>query len=425
MRVHIVGAGPTGMSIAWELLKFTDHQVIVYDKKPSAGGSWWEPSVHTRDLHAHRAVFKNAFVNTRSLMSEMHMDWNELFVKEKLTVYGTLFKSFGPKDYWALTSLFGRVLTRPDVYRWKSLKDALGSMTPSGQRVMETLPYIMDGVGWDVMTAYEFIQNFNHVALSPPETQRVSGKVMNDDMQEALEAKGASFRFGTALEDVEYRTDGFTATFTDGQKVSDGLLVLCVDHNAAPGIIKDNWGPVHEKITESAYDCINVLVDYDEPTELGDMLDIAMHSRWKILPEVLHDGKTVSCVLCHLTDEILTMPPEELKREVMKQVGLPEPTGVRIAWGSTWDGKRWQFEQSSGVLSTRGQVPFYGKSDRVALCGMMSHRHTPYASIEAAVEVGRRFCHGTFGTRKPLAPLLLTDVLKLLIVFILLICIQR
>jgi hypothetical protein len=51
---------------------------------------------------------------------------------------------------------------------------------------------------------------------------------------------------------------------------------------------------------------------------------------------------------------------------------------------------------------------------------MMSHRHTPYASMEAAVEVGRRFCHGTFATRKPLRPLLLTDVLKLLIVFILL-----
>lgn len=38
MRVHIVGAGPTGMSIAWELLKFTEHDVILYDKKSSAGG---------------------------------------------------------------------------------------------------------------------------------------------------------------------------------------------------------------------------------------------------------------------------------------------------------------------------------------------------------------------------------------------------
>ena len=40
MKVHIVGAGPTGMSIAWELKKYTDHDVVVYDKKVSAGGFW-------------------------------------------------------------------------------------------------------------------------------------------------------------------------------------------------------------------------------------------------------------------------------------------------------------------------------------------------------------------------------------------------
>ena len=425
MRVHIVGAGPTGMAIAWEVLKFTDHEVTLYDKKPSAGGSWWEPSVHTRDLHAHRAVFNNAFVNTKSIFDEMHIKWDELFVDEKASAYGTIFETFGPRDYWALTSLCARVLSRPDVYRWKTLREALGPMTPQGQRLVETLSYLMDGVSWETMTAFEFVQNFNHVALSQPQTQRVSGKVMNDDMQEALEAKGASFRFNTALEDVDYRSDGFTATFSNGEEVSDGLLVLCVDHNAAPGIIKDNWGPIHENLKESAYDCINVLLDYDEPVELVDPLKLGMRSEWTILPEVLHDGKTVSCVLCDLTDNIRTTPPDELKREVMKQVGLSEPAGVRIAWGAKWDGTRWQFEQSAGVLSTRGQVPFYGKSTRVALCGMMSHRHTPYASIEAAVEVGRRFCHGTFGTRMPVRPLLLTDVLKLLIVFILLICIQR
>lgn len=420
MRVHVVGAGPTGISIAWELLSFTDHEVILYDRKSSAGGSWWEPSVHTRDLHAHRAVFEGAFVNTRSLMSEMHMKWDDLFFREKSSVYGTFFKSFGPKDYWALTSLFVKVFISPDTYRWKSIRESIGPMTPQGQRLMETLPYVMDGVSWDVMTAYEFVQNINHVTMSTPQTQRVSGKVMCDDMQEALEAKGARLRFGKTLEDVEYRNDGFTATFSDGEQISDGLLVMCVDHNAAPGLIKDNWGPVHEKITGSAYDCINVLVDYDEPIELGDTLALSMKTRWTILPEVLHDGKTVSCVLCKLTDEILSTPPEELKRNVMEQVGLPKPRGVRIAWGAEWDGKRWHFKQSSGVLSTQGQIPFYGKSNSVALCGMMSHRHTPYASIEAAVEVGRRFCHGTFGTREPLTPLLLTDVLMLLIVFLLL-----
>ena len=41
MKIHIVGAGPAGMSLAWELLRAGDHEVTIYDRKLSAGGSWW------------------------------------------------------------------------------------------------------------------------------------------------------------------------------------------------------------------------------------------------------------------------------------------------------------------------------------------------------------------------------------------------
>jgi hypothetical protein len=166
-------------------------------------------------------------------------------------------------------------------------------------------------------------------------------------------------------------------------------------------------------------------MDYDEPLDVTNTLGIGMQSEWTVLAELLDGGKTLSCVLCNLTEEILTMKPEELKIRVLEQVGGKRPSGIRIGWGADWDGIRWRFSQSAGVLSTQGQIPFYGGCHHVAMCGMMSERHTPYASIEAATEVGRMFCHGTFGTRPPLRPVLVTDVLMLLIVFSLLILIQR
>ena len=78
------------------------------------------------------------------------------------------------------------------------------------------------------------------------------------------------------------------------------------------------------------------------------------------------------------------------------------------------------------VRSREGQVSLFtfshpiGKSKTVAMCGMMSYRHTPYSSIEAAIEVGRRFCHDNFGTRKPSRSFMVTDVL-LFVVLVLLI----
>jgi hypothetical protein len=150
-----------------------------------------------------------------------------------------------------------------------------------------------------------------------------------------------------------------------------------------------------------------------------------METEFNLQPVVLSDEKTVSCVICNLNEKVLSTNPETLKSEVIKQLCVPKPASIRIGWGSYWKDGKWSFEQSSGVLSLYGQVPFYGESSKVALCGMMSERKTPYSSIEAAIEVGRSFCHETFETRRPLQPVLITHVLFILIVLFLIIIYTR
>ena len=426
MRVHVIGAGPTGMSIAWEVLRSTDHEVIVYDRKPSVGGSWWEPSADTRDIHAHRIVFDNAFVNTDSLFREMDIKWGDVFEPVDTGVYQVLFKNLHIRDYAALTSLAARVLAKQTKYKSISLKDALDPLSESGENLIRTITYVMDGVGWETMSAYEFVNSFDHVGLSKQCTQRVSGKHMNDAMQNALLEKGATFMFNTHLENVDYRKDGYTATFKDGVSIDDGLLVLCVDNSKALELIGDNWGEdAAKKIGPSTYGCINVLLDYDEPVKLESDLHIGMNTRLRLQPVVLADGNTVSCVICDLTEEVLAMEPDVLKAEVIRELNLPEPTRARIGWGAEWKDGSWRFEQSSGVLSLHGQLPFFGESPNVAMCGMMSPRNTPYSSIEAAIEVGRSFCHQEFGTRKPHQPIRITLVLFVLIALILIIIYTR
>lgn len=422
MKIHIVGSGPTGMSLAWEILRSGEHDVTIYDRKVSAGGSWWEPEVETRDLHAHRIVFDRAFVNTQSLFSEMNIHWDDIFkAKENGEHINFVLRSLGLKDYGTLISLFARVLAQPKKYKSISVKDATGILSESGQKCIEHLPLIMDGVTWDVMTAYEFVKNLDHVALSTPYTQRVSGKVMCDAMEEALIDAGANFIFGTELMNVEYGENDFVATFSDERIVDDGMLFLCLDNSPAIKLLGDNWGPdALKKVQESTYGAINVLIDYEEAPEIKSDLEIATQTKWNLQPKVLSDGKTISCVICDLTKEILTSSPEIIKAEVIKQLDLPEPVDMRIGWGAEWEVEKemWTFSQSSGVLSLHGQLPFFGKCRKVAMCGMMSPRETPYSSIEAGIEVSRALSHECFGTREPLKPLLLTQVLLLIVVLL-------
>ena len=427
MKVHIVGAGPTGMSLAWEILRSGDHEITIYDKKTSAGGSWWEPTEEIRDLHAHRIVFNKAFVNTQSLFNEMGIKWDDIFEPVQENAYGYVLQSLSLKDYGTLTSLAARVLSKPKKYKSISLKDALGPLSDNGQKILEHLPLIMDGVTWDVMSAWEFVKSFDHVALSKQYTQKVSGKVMCDAMQRALEEIGVEFEFGKELVNIDYMADGYTADFSDRTKIGDGILFLCLDNSPAYKLLGDNWGPdAEKKVRDSTYGAINILFDFDEPVELKSDLEIAATTKLKLQPVVLSNEKTISCVICNLTEDILTMPPEELRTLVLGELDIPLPKEIRFGWGANWDGERWQFSQSSGVLSLYGQLPFFGECPNVAMCGMMSPRNTPYSSIEAAVEVSRSLSHKCFGTREPMNPLLLTQVVSVtFLVLIVLILIYR
>ena len=427
MRVHVIGSGPTGMSVAWEILRSTDHEVIIYDRKESAGGSWWEPSGGKRNLHAHRIVFDNAFVNTNSLFEEMGIEWDDIFQPADTRVYTTTFKYLKFKDYLTLTSLAVRVLAQPGKYKGISLKDALGELSESGKKLLKALPLIMDGVVWETMSAFEFVKSFDHVGMSKQYVQKVSGKVMSDKMQKALVDKGVKFMFGSEVDKIHYEKDRYEASFTNKTKIKDGLLVLCIDNSEALQLVDENWGKdTSKKIGPSTYGCINVLLDYDEQIRLPKSdLEYTMETEFSLQPVVLSDKKTISCVICNLTEKVLSTDPETLKGEVVKQLGVPTPTSIRIGWGSYWKDGKWSFEQSSGVLSLHGQVPFYGESSKVALCGMMSERKTPYSSIEAAIEVGRSFCHETFETRKPFQSVLITHVVFVLIVLFLIIIYTR
>jgi len=181
---------------------------------------------------------------------------------------------------------------------------------------------------------------------------------------------------------------------------------LCVDNSPALKLLGDNWGPdAEKKLRGSTYGAINVLIDYDRKPILKTDLEIVSTTEWDLQPKVLFGTNTISCVICNLTENVLSSNPDMIKQEVLKQLGLPEPIDIRIGWGAEWNGKSWDFSQSSGVLSLYGQLPFFGKCPTVAMCGMMSPRNTPYSSIEAAIEVSRSLSHEIFGSRKPLKPL--------------------
>ena len=176
MKIHIVGAGPTGLSLAWEIVRSTDHEVTVYERKTSCGGSWWEPDTEVRDIHAHRVLF-DQFVNARSFLKEMDLEWDELFQKISPDFYTYTLKKFEPKDYFAVVELFFKVTFKPEKYKSISLHDYFeNKLSDGGKKIIEHLPINIDGVTWKHMSTFEFIKTADQLLFSTPYTQKVSGE---------------------------------------------------------------------------------------------------------------------------------------------------------------------------------------------------------------------------------------------------------
>lgn len=401
MRINIIGAGPTGISIAWELCKIPGMNIHIYDKKPDIGGSWWEPTLRERNLHSHRAIFKNAFVNTQQLFKEMGINWSDLFEDVHENFLTTVLQHLHFYDYLSLLYHWIGFSICPSNYKKMTLKQTLyKNISKTGSQLLNALCYTFDGVPWETMTAYEFFKTLDKTWHSKMQTQKVSGFIMNNQMKNSLTRKNVLFHFNKNVVDVIYKNNSeYDLIFEDNTILSQGLCILCVDHKSALRLVKQNWGPMatHILIT-GMYGAINILFRFDKILDIENTLDLSIKTPWNIMCQLLDDKKTLSCVLCNITTKspytgltVINTPPVYLEQEVLRQLKLKNVVKSKICWGSYWNQKEWIHDQTSGVISKHGPLPFFGKHTKVSMCGMMSYRETPFSSIEAAIEVGKLY----------------------------------
>ena len=155
------------------------------------------------------------------------MEWNDYFLKrDSSELYKYLFKNFELKDYLSLTSLVSRVFINPEKYKKQSLKESVYNLSENGKLILSNVTYSIDGVGWDVMTAYEFVESFNQVGLSSQWEQKVSGREMGLAMQKALLEKKINLHLNTELTDLKYLPGNFEATFSNNKLVTGDLIIL-------------------------------------------------------------------------------------------------------------------------------------------------------------------------------------------------------
>lgn len=436
--MDIVGAGPSGLALAWYISRDTAVSVRVFEAKSTPGGSWAEPS-ERRDLHAVRAVFPQSFVNTQALLRDMQLKWDDFFTSPASRLdfesgpgaaaevwERRLGNSFTPVDVMRLAAAFVGCLCWPRAYKSRTLGQQFRHMSPSGRRALHTLAYVFDGVSWDTMTAYEFLETINFVGIGRMQVLNGSGAKLGQQMVDAIrrERPNVAFHFDRRVSGIEIgtrrsRSSGHTLSFSaDATRVEGDDLVLCVDASSLPGLINamvprprpNAVLALKKRVAAGVYHAITVVFEFSREVYLPESeVATALNTDWTLVAQRLEDSATplimVACTIVNLdtrsrrTHKSARRTPEaELVTEVLRQLHLPAPTSARVCLGSTWNEQHqaWTFSQSSGVITQHGPVAqgvaFGLGQQRVLICSTLNDRATPFASLEGAIEVAASLC---------------------------------
>lgn len=409
--VHIFGAGPTGLTLAWIYGK-QGRKVTVYEKYDKVGGSW--AAKWTKDgkfTHHSPQILSTAYVNTFDLFEEMGID-KDLF----LIPYASSWKDMDIEilDYvvlgYAYIDFIFRGLDNVTVSEYFR-----GRLSDKGVKEIRGLCYLLDGVPPSVMTVGELFGAFDQtIFYSTLEMSRASDDVdgMGRLWHKELLDIGVSFQFGEELGKIDHvgSDDLIVTTSKRSLHVSScDEVILAMDPASLVKIldrspsVSPNWGSNwRNHLQGGIYNSLSVQFHLSKDYGgLNSATQKGMSTDWDIicvqLPHSVTPGwVTLSATILDIS-HVEGMNEYMVKTEAWRQIrlanpNLPElPCDITIGEGTSFDNGKWKFDMSAYAHTTMGPFPSRGPIRNLSIVGPMNKRRFRATTMEAAVEAAKLF----------------------------------
>lgn len=411
--LSIFGAGPTGLTLAWIYAK-QGRKVVVYDKYKNVGGSWatkWtEDGLFTQ--HSPQ-ILTSAYVNTFDLFDEMKIDKSR-FLQPYKSSWTNMDLAAGDVFVLGLAYMDYMVRNLDHI----TVNEYLGnSLSDRGQRAIESVCYLLDGIPPSMMTMGELLGAFDQTAFySTLEMSKASDDEfdgMGTLWKRALDEIGVEFEFNSELINIEY--DGFDLAAnvvkdTNGRHIKVDEIILATDPRGTVGILDRSpdvnwsWGKnMRYHLTKGMYHSLSIQFHFDEEgiyvtPETANGTSTPFGIICVKVPDGVRGGggSTLSSTILNL-DHVEGMDDESVKRESWRQIRLanphlPEtPREVTIGEGTTWTDQRWEFDLSAAAHTTLGPFESRGAIPNISIVGPVNDRRFKATTMEAAVEAAKLF----------------------------------
>ena len=399
MHIGIVGGGPCGTYIAYQLSK-AGHKVTLYEREEDIGGCWGVQRTQTGAFteHAPRVMFDN-YLNTKEFFKEIGVDFDENF-KKVYTVFRKSLKDAKYYTLWDITALTIAYLYPSIAWNSHTVKSVMDTynVSPSAREQITQLCYAIDGQPPEKLSAMEFFETIDTILPSTMYEPKIASTSKN----------GIVTKIKEALTDVDIKTshtfkkhdpESNIATFSTPQgafNTHHDKLIVCIP----PEQLAKVYPSIHPRAQKMSYTGIGVQFHYDERTDPKDIPNpkTTTTGSLRIISSYNEQEHTISCVILNidlpaLTDtnkrQLINLTWKQLKEATQ---GLPKYTKATVTptvykkQDSTWTCRHGAYyrNKANDTISIHN-IP------GIAYVGSHNPRSFPFTSYESAIETAKYF----------------------------------
>ena len=165
----IIGAGPTGLTLAYLLGKL-GHKCVIIDKNDSIGGCHRVTRVNGLFTEHGPRIYSSTYINTMKLLQKMNVDFYDLFTPYNFKISnigGKTIVNFSSRELLILIGEFFKLIINTNHGRTISMKQFMNqhSFSQKSMDYIDRLCRLTDGAGIDRYSLFEFLQLANQQAF--------------------------------------------------------------------------------------------------------------------------------------------------------------------------------------------------------------------------------------------------------------------
>lgn len=424
--IVIVGAGPCGLTIAYEL-GMLGHKCLIIDKNNEVGG--FHRAKYVNGLYSENVphIYSSAYTNTRNLLKRMNVNFFDLFHKCDIVVSDIQTTKPSMSELSCFIIEYVKLMFGIDESKYCTVLQFMNKnrFSESTKIYFDRLCRLTDGMSSDKFLLYELLQIYNIRPLH--DIWKSKNMIVDVIRQKALETKNVKTLLNTEVVKVNGNE---SITVQNGDSTFDiefTKLVFAVPPKQLYELANHIFPLVTYEWTKNNSYIEYIPCTYHFATKLTNVKYVFRDSEWGVAYIILNDHIVSACasildVKSKYTGKTANQSDEqEVIEEIFRQLQIHVPYSSAIVSAKKVNNK-WINNDTAFIPNDYDSFipfdsPIYNNVFNVGTQNGYGYDSYPFTTFESAVTNALGFVSHLKGEKYKLTkPILTTDVIKVVII---------